>query len=90
MTRTAEADKPYIAKAGGISGLQNINGLSKGMQATGGPPDYGVGDRVLHTKYGEGTVLELEKGTKDYQVTVMFDKVGRRSMYAGFAKLKKL
>lgn len=90
VTRTAEADKPYIAKAGGISGLQNINGLSKGMQATGGPPDYGVGDRVLHTKYGEGTVLELEKGTKDYQVTVMFDKVGRRSMYAGFAKLKKL
>lgn len=25
-----------------------------------------------------------------YQVTVKFDSVGQRSMYAGFAKLKKL
>ena len=90
VTRTAEQDKPYIARAGGASGLQNINGLSKGMPTAGGVPDYGVGDRVLHTKYGEGTVTALEKGTKDYQVTVMFDQVGKRSMYAGFAKLKKL
>ena len=70
--------------------MKNVNGLSKGAQAPGGAPDYGVGDRVLHTKYGEGTVTALEKGTKDYQVTVEFDTVGKRSMYAGFAKLKKL
>lgn len=89
VTRTAELDKPYIAKAG-VSGLQNINGLSKGAQVSGSAPDYGVGDRVLHTKYGEGTVLALTKGTKDYQVTVMFDTMGQRSMYAAFAKLKKL
>ena len=88
VTRTAEEDKPFIAR--GVSGLKNVNGLSKGAQAPGGAPDYGVGDRVLHTKYGEGTVTALEKGTKDYQVTVEFDTVGKRSMYAGFAKLKKL
>ncbi len=88
VTRTAEENKPFIAK--GVSGLQNINGLSKGAQAPGGAPDYGVGDRVLHTKYGEGTVVSLEKGTKDYQVTVKFDSVGQRSMYAGFAKLKRI
>lgn len=88
VTRTAEENKPFIAK--GVSSLQNINGLSKGVQAPGSAPDYGVGDRVLHTKYGEGTVLALEKGTKDYQVTVKFDSVGQRSMYAGFAKLRKL
>lgn len=89
-SRTPEQEKPYIAKASGISGLQNISGLSKGGQAAGSAPDYGVGDRVLHTKYGMGTVLAIEKGTKDYQVTVMFDTMGQRSMYAGFAKLKKL
>lgn len=90
VTRTAEHNKPYIAKAAGVSGLQNINGLSKGGQMAGGAPEYGVGDRVFHTKYGEGTVLEITKGTKDYQVTVRFDSVGPRSMYAGFAKLKKM
>ena len=90
VARTPEAEKPYLAKAGGLSGLQNISGLSKGAQTMGAVPDYDVGDRVLHTKYGEGTVLTLEKGTKDYQVTVLFDTMGQRSMYAGFAKLKKL
>lgn len=90
VTRTAEQNKPYIAKAADISRLQNISGLSKGGQASGGAPEYGVGDRVLHTKYGEGTVLQITKGTKDYQVTVQFDTVGPRSMYAGFAKLKKV
>lgn len=88
VVRTNEQDKPYIARS--ISNLQNINGLSQGGQMAGGMPDYGVGDRVLHTKYGEGIVLSLEKGTKDYQVTVQFDAVGQRSMYAGFAKLKKV
>ena len=52
--------------------------------------DYGVGDRVKHIKYGEGTVLNLEKGARDYQVTVEFDSVGNKIMYAGFAKLKKI
>lgn len=90
VSRTAEENKPYIAKAVGVSGLQNINGLSKGGQMTGGVPEYGVGDRVRHVKYGEGTVMSLEKGTKDYQVTVLFDTMGQRSMYAGFAKLQKV
>jgi len=49
---------------------------------------HGVGDRVRHMKYGEGTVAEINPGTKDYQVTVDFDNVGRKIMYAGFAKLQ--
>lgn len=52
--------------------------------------DYGVGDRVRHMKYGDGTVLKLEKEPKDYKVTVSFDGAGTKIMYAGFAKLKKL
>lgn len=52
--------------------------------------DYVVGDRVHHIKFGDGTVLEIEDGARDYQVTVDFDKVGRKMMMASFAKLKKL
>ncbi len=52
--------------------------------------DYGVGDRVEHTKFGEGTVLGIEDGPRDYQVTVQFDTVGQKMMMASFAKLKKL
>lgn len=52
--------------------------------------DYDVGDRVRHMKFGNGTVTQLVKGGRDYEVTVDFDRVGIRKMFASFAKLKKL
>ena len=56
---------------------------------TGGKPDYDIGDRVVHVKYGEGTVTDLEPGPRDYKVTVDFDEAGQKIMYAAFAKLQK-
>ena len=52
--------------------------------------EYGTGDRVRHMRYGEGTVMKIEAGPRDSQVTVVFDEVGQKIMYAGFAKLKKV
>ena len=51
---------------------------------------YGEGDRVRHARYGEGTVLKIEPGPRDSQVTVVFDEAGQKIMYAGFAKLQKV
>ena len=53
-------------------------------------PDYAVGDRVRHIKFGEGTVADLINGGRDYEVTVDFDTAGRKKMFAGFAKLVKI
>ena len=52
--------------------------------------DYGVGDRVKHIKFGEGTVVDIVHGGKDFEVSVDFDRVGRKKMFASFAKLKKV
>ena len=52
--------------------------------------DYGVGDRVSHIKFGQGTVLEIVEGGRDYEVKVDFDKAGIKRMFASFAKLKKI
>ena len=52
--------------------------------------DYGVGDRVRHVKFGEGTVQEIKNGGKDYEVSVDFDAYGTKRMFASFAKLQKL
>ena len=41
-------------------------------------------------KFGDGTVLAMEKGPKDYKVTVLFDDAGQKIMYAAFARLEKL
>ena len=51
---------------------------------------YGPGDKVLHQKFGTGIVKNVVKGGRDFEVTVDFDRVGVKKMFAGFAKLKKV
>lgn len=86
--QTAAENKPFIA--GGI-GSFGAMGIQKGAGATAmSKPDYDIGDRVKHIKYGEGTVTDLEPGPRDYKVTVDFDDAGQKIMYAAFAKLKKI
>ena len=82
---TKPIGKPYIAKA--IS----LNTFKKGSDIVNdGPPDYVAGDRVSHMKFGEGEVLSVVKGQRDYEVTVIFDTAGQKKMFASFAKLKKV
>lgn len=52
--------------------------------------EYQVGDQVIHIKFGHGVVLDIKDGGKDYEVTVCFDTVGVKKMFASFAKLKKV
>ena len=52
--------------------------------------DYAVGDTVKHIKFGTGVVTAIVEGGRDYEVTVNFDKVGIKKMFASFAKLKKI
>ena len=50
--------------------------------------NYKEGDRVSHVKFGEGKVMEIKDGGRDFEVTVQFDKAGTKKMFASFAKLK--
>lgn len=52
--------------------------------------DYVAGDQVRHMKFGEGTVMQIVEGGRDYEVTVDFGTAGIKKMFASFAKLKKL
>ena len=58
--------------------------------SAGGALSYQVGDRVRHIKFGDGEVMAIVSGGRDYEVTVDFDKVGTKKMFASFAKLKKI
>ncbi len=64
--------------------------LKLGSQIKAVKPEYVKGDRVRHFKFGEGTVLDIIEGGRDFEVTVEFDSYGVRKMFAGFAKLKKI
>lgn len=72
--------KPFaMAKPVQQFGVKSREGLS-----------YGVGDRVRHMKFGEGTVTAITEGGRDYEVSVDFDSAGTKKMFASFAKLQKV
>ena len=71
--------------------LQSRNYKPREFKVTkSGALDYEVGDTVRHIKFGVGIVKEIVEGGRDYEVTVDFDKVGIKKMFASFAKLKKI
>ena len=79
--RSAYAQKPAFAAI--QKGSRLMAKKSEGLS-------YGVGDRVRHVKFGDGTVTEIKEGGRDYEVTVQFDTAGVRKMFALFAKLIKI
>lgn len=83
--RTALENQPYITRMSQGVGTVEIEPATGGIRL-----GYEVGDRVRHLRYGEGTVLRIEPGPRDSQVTVVFDEMGQKIMYAGFAKLQKV
>lgn len=87
------ADRAFDSKPPAFSPgfkKRSIAGLKKGSDIGKTLPAYKEGDRVLHFKYGKGTVKAIRDGGRDYEVTVEFDTIGVRKMFAGFAKLKCL
>jgi len=52
--------------------------------------DLSVGDRVVHGKFGVGTVLEVRGAGGDAFVTVNFEAAGRKSIMLNYAKLEKV
>ena len=78
--RSSKATKPVYTK------VEN----QRDFGSAGGALSYQVGDRVRHIKFGDGEVMAIVSGGRDYEVTVDFDKVGTKKMFASFAKLKKI
>ncbi len=48
------------------------------------------GQRVMHAKYGEGTVLQREGDGEDAKLTVLFARHGIKKLMEKFANLRKL
>ncbi len=47
------------------------------------------GDQVVHKKFGQGIVLEIQPAGADYEVTVDFSTKGIKKMMAHLSKLQK-
>lgn len=85
--QTAFRQAKETFKAQAFSAAKPVRQFGK---ASGNTLSYGVGDRVRHIKFGEGTVKSIVEGGRDYEVAVDFDKAGVKKMFAGFAKLERI
>jgi DNA helicase-2/ATP-dependent DNA helicase PcrA len=94
----AMADKPdsidNIARFfGGKAGLGKAGALPRPAMAI--PESHGAaglkkGQRVRHSKYGEGTVLMREGAGEDAKLTVMFNRHGMKKLMEKFANLQRI
>ena len=79
-------NNPYM-KAGNASANP---GFGKAFPMDGAQADYAVGDTVKHIKFGKGVVKSINPAGSDKEVTVEFERVGEKTMFASLVKLKKI
>ena len=85
QTAYAQAKQTFRTKA-----FTTAKPIKQFGTVSGEGPGYDVGDRVKHMKFGEGIVTAMTAGGRDYEVTIQFDEVGVKKMFATFAKLQKI
>jgi DNA helicase-2/ATP-dependent DNA helicase PcrA len=69
----------------------DANGRRRRTPASTGAERLGleVGDRVVHGKWGEGTVVETASPGDDAEAVVQFPTVGRKKLLLRMAPLKR-
>jgi DNA helicase II / ATP-dependent DNA helicase PcrA len=101
----APSGRGITPKAGGSESVDNIArffggkpGVRPGsfarptmeIPAPNGASGLRKGQRVMHAKYGEGTVLMREGDGEDAKLTVLFARHGMKKLMEKFANLRKL
>lgn len=61
-----------------------------GSTSSSSSDSYEVGDTVKHLKFGKGVVTSVVPAGSDKEITVDFERVGEKRMFASLVKMKKL
>jgi DNA helicase-2/ATP-dependent DNA helicase PcrA len=78
---------------GGGSGVARTGSFARptmDIPATNGATGLKKGQRVMHSKYGEGTVLQREGDGEDAKLTVLFLRHGMKKLMEKFANLRRI
>lgn len=51
---------------------------------------WAIGDRVFHTKFGEGTITEVNERRGDQELAIAFDRHGQKRLLASLAPLEPI
>lgn len=78
--------------SGKIVDLSDLKARIKEFNRYSGESDasVNVGDRVIHKKFGEGTVEAKVYESGDFRLDINFDQYGMKRLMQSFARLKKV
>ncbi len=89
-------NNPYSRFMGGTGSLPNGGnpsanpGFGKAFPMDGMTSNYSVGEVVKHLKFGKGVVTSVIPAGSDQEITVDFERVGEKRMFASLVKMKKM
>ena len=90
--KTSSSDSPHINKGTNNTTPININTPKNNDSdfVAASPEDIEEGMRVLHQKFGQGTVMKVEGIGPNKKATVLFEECGSKQLMLKFAKLNIL
>jgi superfamily I DNA/RNA helicase len=80
----------FFGGKGGVAKGGSFSRPKMDIPETNGALGMKKGERVRHSKYGEGTVLMREGEGEDAKLTVMFTRYGMKKLMEKFANLEKI
>ena len=84
-------NNPYTKASGNPSANPGFGkAFPMGDAAASSNDCYEVGDTVKHLKFGKGVVTSIVPAGSDKEITVDFERVGEKRMFASLVKMKKL
>ena len=99
----SEIDPRFLQRTNGKGRVQPATPVTSGIDArrftrispikpslgpTPNTPDIAVGSRIMHDRFGFGTVTAVSGTGMDKKATVIFDNVGQKQLLLRFAKFK--
>jgi len=88
LRNSVTGNRAYTLENGGITNTIDRSAIDEAQEEYITNNEATLGRKVVHEKFGVGTIVAVQDSGNDKKLTVAFDKQGVKSLLLSFAKLK--
>ncbi len=90
LRNSVTGNRAYTLDNGGINNVIDRSTMNEIAKEYISISEATLGRKVIHEKFGKGTIVAVQDSGSDKKLTVAFDKQGVKSLLLSFAKLKMI
>ncbi len=90
LRNSVTGNRAYTLNNGGINNVIDRSTMNEMAKEYISVSEATLGRKVIHEKFGKGTIVAVQDSSNDKKLTVAFDKQGVKSLLLSFAKLKMI